>query len=171
MVRKYREKPPCLYASVMSSPGPLKYQMWRCQIYQMRSTSENLTESTITYTIHCNISGLKLRMICSLNHLTFHPKHQVVQIVLTYFEQTTSHHINLKSNLTMLLFRNWQLNEVTMCSNWKETKTFIAKCFQCMFCWFLLRIINLTWRIIVIFDECIVISRVKVVRVSHYVKI
>ena len=57
MVRDYRGKIPWIHATVMSSLGPLTYQVntdeggvWRRHVDQMRKTSENYTESTATVT-------------------------------------------------------------------------------------------------------------------------
>lgn len=57
MVRDYRGKIPWIHATVMSSLGPLTYQVktdeggvWRRHVDQMRKSSENYTESTATVT-------------------------------------------------------------------------------------------------------------------------
>ena len=58
MVRDYRKKIPWIHATVMSSLGPLTYQVktdkggvWRHHVDQMRKSSENYTESTATVTV------------------------------------------------------------------------------------------------------------------------
>ena len=57
MVKDYRGKTPWIHAIVMSSLGPLTYQVktdeggvWRRHVNQMRKTSENYTESIATVT-------------------------------------------------------------------------------------------------------------------------